>query len=298
MDLTEYSAMVQQRVNATMRRKLDGFDTCAAELKEAMAYGLLLGGKRSRPLLVYATGSALGVSLDALDGAAAAIECVHAYSLIHDDMPEMDNDLLRRGKPSVHAAFSPQTALLAGDALQALAFEFLGSSGQDPAVIARQCLLLASSAGYSGMCGGQAMDLKAEHQHLPYAELKVLHAKKTGALIKAAVLMGAAAGTDFARLTEAEQALAAYADNTGLAFQIWDDVLDVIGDSAVTGKPVGNDEAAGKSTYPALFGLEKSKQLAEEACSRALEALDCSSLSGLDTSILQLFAKFCVSRDH
>ncbi len=296
MELKEYSALVQERINAFMQRKLETLDDYAPELKEALSYGLLLGGKRSRPLLVYAAGQALGQQLELLDPAAAAIECIHAYSLIHDDMPEMDNDLLRRGRPTVHAKFSPQTALLAGDALQALGFEFLAEGTALPAAaVARQTLILAQGAGYSGMCGGQAMDLAAEHQHVPYETLRVLHSKKTGALICAAVQLGAvAAGAS----DEALQALTLYAQKTGLAFQIQDDVLDVIGDSAVTGKPVGNDEAAGKSTYPALFGLEKSRELAAAACAEAHAALASPALAGFDCSLLAAFADFCVTRDH
>lgn len=296
MALREYSTMVQQRVNAFMQQKLQSLDDCALELKEALSYGLLLGGKRSRPLLVYAAGEALGQKIELLDSAAAGIECIHAYSLIHDDMPEMDGDVLRRGRPTVHVKFSPQTALLSGDALQALGFEFLSSNTElAPEVIAKQTLILAREAGYSGMCGGQAMDLKAEHQQIPYETLRVLHSKKTGALIKAAVQLGAvAAGAS----DEAMQALTLYAEKTGLAFQIWDDVLDVAGDSAVTGKPVGNDEAAGKSTYPALFGLEKAKTLAYEACAAAQEALKAPALKDADITMLTEFASFCVERDH
>ncbi len=295
MDLKQYSAQVQTRINDLMERKVDALDEAAVQLKAAMRYGLLLGGKRARPLLVYATGQLFGVSQAQLDHAAAAIECIHAYSLIHDDMPEMDNDLLRRGKPSVHAAFSPQLALLAGDALQALAFEFLGSSPLDPAITVEQMQLLATNAGYSGMCGGQALDLQSEHQQISYESLRQLHAKKTGALIKAAVLMGAVAGKPS---SQARQAVTTYAEKIGLAFQIWDDVLDVIGDSAVTGKPVGNDEQAGKSTYPSLFGLDKAKKLAVQAKDDALAALASPALAGLDSALLEQFALFCVSRDH
>ena len=295
MELKQYSAEVQARINNLMERRLAALDEAAPKLKEAMRYGLLLGGKRARPLLVYASGRAFGVAPERLDATAAAIECIHAYSLIHDDMPEMDNDLLRRGKPSVHAAFSPQLALLSGDALQALAFEFLADSPLPPAVVTKQLQLLAVNAGYSGMCGGQALDLQSEHQSIPYETLRTLHAKKTGALILAAVLMGAAAGNPSAA---AVQALTRYAQKIGLAFQIWDDVLDVIGDSALTGKPVGNDEAAGKSTYPALFGLDKAKELALAAKDEALDALSQPVLAGCDTEVLQQFALFCVTRDH
>lgn len=295
MELKEYLADVQHRINGFMQQAIASFDDDAPELKDAMYYALVLGGKRARPFLVYATAELFCQDKDRIDPVAAAIECVHAYSLVHDDMPEMDNDVLRRGKPTVHAKYSPATALLTGDALQTLAFELLSRPGicKDAAAQVRLVHILATRAGYSGMCGGQAIDLASENQHIPYERLKVLHRKKTGALLEAAVLMGAVAGgcTDENEIA----ALSAYAKAAGLAFQIWDDVLDVIGDSAVTGKPVGNDAEAGKSTYPALFGLEESKQRAFAARDEAIKAL-----SGVkaDTSLLQAFADFCVSRDH
>ena len=297
MELNEFALWVKNRVNSFMQSRLDAFDGYAPSLKEAMSYGLILGGKRSRPLLVYATGKALGASDAALDYAAAAVECIHAYSLIHDDMPEMDDDELRRGHPTVHKKFGQATALLAGDALQTLGFEFASDkkSGLSGELRGDLCAVLAKGAGFSGMCGGQAMDLDAEGKHIPLERLKVLHSKKTGALIKAAVQLGAVgAGAS----EEQIRALTIYAEKTGLAFQIWDDVLDVIGDEAVTGKPVGNDAAAGKSTYPALFGLDKAEELAAAAKDEALAALKEPALSGVDTDLLAQFAVFCVTRSH
>lgn len=294
MELKEFALWVKDRVNSFMQSRLDSFDDDAPALKEAMSYGLILGGKRSRPVLVYATGRALGADVTALDYAAAAVECIHAYSLIHDDMPEMDNDELRRGRPTVHKKFGQATALLAGDALQTLGFEFASDpkSGLDGNRQARLCSVLASGAGFSGMCGGQAMDLAAEGKHVPLEILKRLHSKKTGALIRAAVMMGAVCAAADAKTTAV---LDEYAALTGLAFQVWDDILDVTGDTAVIGKPAGSDEELDKSTYPALMGLDKAREYAQSTALKAqnvLKTLDC------DTSLLQAFAQFTVSRDH
>ena len=189
MELKEFAKDVASRINSFMESYINKFDDDAPELKESMRYGLLLGGKRARPLLVYATGLALGQSIEKLDYAAAAIECVHAYSLIHDDMPEMDNDKLRRGHDTVHVKFSQTVALLAGDALQTLAFEILSDekSGLSDRAVAQLTRLLSTKAGYQGMCGGQAIDLASEGKHLSFDELRLLHSKKTGALIRAAV---------------------------------------------------------------------------------------------------------------
>ena len=295
MELKDFSKDVVSRVNAFMENYIKGFDDEAKTLKESMAYGLLLGGKRARPLLVYATGLALGQSMDKLDYPASAIECIHAYSLIHDDMPEMDNDSLRRGHETVHVKYSQTVALLAGDALQTLAFEILSDekSGLSPKAVASLVRILSSKAGYSGMCGGQAIDLESEGQHIPLERLRVLHSKKTGALIRAAVLMGAVASEN---VSESElKALDEYAGFTGLAFQVWDDVLDVIGDTAVMGKTQGADISLDKSTYPSLMGLDKAKEFAFECAQKAINAL-----AGLniDTTILKEFALFTVNRDH
>ena len=293
--LQDFTKEVQERINAFMARKLETYDDHALDLKEAMGYALLLGGKRSRPFLVYATGLALGVKEELLDYPAAVIECIHAYSLVHDDMPEMDNDKLHRGKPTVHCKFGQATALLAGDALQSLAYEFLTTAhkGLDPQVSLKQVAILSTNAGLSGMCGGQAMDLHFEKQQISLDTLKILHRKKTGALIKAAVMMGAYAKKD---LEEKEaQILEQYATYVGLAFQIWDDVLDVIGDTKILGKSAGADIALGKSTYPALLGLEESKKQAYEACDGALKSL---SLLDGNFKLLADFARFTVSRDH
>ncbi len=278
-----------------MEDYLNTLDNDALSLKEAMQYGLLLGGKRARPLLVYATGMALGQSQDKLDYAAAAVECIHAYSLIHDDMPEMDNDKLRRGHQTVHVKFGQTLALLAGDALQTLAFEILSDrkSGLSDKAVASLTRILSSKAGYLGMCGGQAIDLESEGKKLSYEQLRLLHSKKTGALIRAAVLMGAYSCD---HISEDEiHILDEYASWTGLAFQVWDDVLDVIGDTEVMGKTQGADINLDKSTYPALLGLEESKKFAAECADKAIAVLDKLSI---DTSMLKQFALFTVNRDH
>ncbi len=225
-------------------------------LHAAMRYAALGAGKRMRPLLVYATGHALGASESQLDAAAAAVELVHAYSLIHDDLPAMDDDDLRRGRPTVHIAFDEATAILAGDALQALAFETLTSAPHPADTCLRMLALLGGASGSLGMAGGQAFDLAATGQTIPIDQLERLHQHKTGALIRAAVGMGAlAAGVG------GEQAgvLDRFAAALGLAFQIRDDVLDVEGDPKVIGKSRGKDAAQRKSTFPALLGLEGSR---------------------------------------
>ena len=295
MKLKEYAPYAADRVNGFMKAYLDRLDKDAQKLHESMAYSLLLGGKRARPLLVYATGTALGQSEAVLDYVAAAVECIHAYSLVHDDMPEMDNDKLRRGHPTVHVKFGQETALLAGDALQALAFQLLSDpySGLSVGSVARLVQILSVKAGYSGMCGGQALDLEAEHKHLAMDELRLLHSKKTGALIRAAVLMGAYAAD--CRDEQTLSKLDEYASWAGLAFQVWDDVLDVIGDTSVMGKTQGSDQSLEKSTYPSLMGIEKAKEFALECAENAKNAL--ASIKE-ETTVLSEFADFCVARDH
>lgn len=295
MELKEFAQTVSERINAFMKNYIDNFDDAAPDLKEAMSYGLLLGGKRARPLLVYATGLALGSSLEKLDYPAAAIECIHAYSLIHDDMPEMDNDKLRRGHETVHVKFSQTIALLAGDSLQTMAFEILSDSksGLSDKAVANLVKILSSKAGYTGMCGGQAMDLDSEGKKIPLEKLRLLHSKKTGALIRAAVLMGAVASEN---VTESVLLiLDEYAKYTGLAFQIWDDILDVIGDTSVMGKTQGSDISLDKSTYVSLLGLDNAKKLAYECVENAVNELK---KLDIDTSVLAQFARFTISRDH
>ena len=297
MDLKQFAPYVATRVTDFMHDYIEGLDDHAKDLKESMKYALLLGGKRARPLLVYAAGKLFGQNEACLDYVAAAVECVHSYSLIHDDMPEMDNDSLRRGHATVHVKFGQALALLTGDALQALAFEFLSdpASGLSSKSVASLTRLLAVNAGYTGMCGGQALDLASEKKHLEIEELKLLHSKKTGALIRAAVLMGASSVENVS--ADALQALDDYARFTGLAFQVWDDVLDLIDDTAVMGKNQGSDLILEKSTYPSLLGIEKAKSFARECAEQAKAALQSPYLRG-DTSVLSQFADFTVSRDH
>ena len=265
-----------------------------AGLGEAMRYAVLDGGKRLRPLLVLAACEAVGGNAQAALRAACAVELIHAYSLVHDDMPCMDNDVLRRGKPTVHVRFGQARALLAGDALQALAFELLTpEDGVPPAMQARLCRLLAQAAGADGMAGGQAIDLASVGRSLSEHELRHMHRLKTGALLQASVVMGAACG---APGPQAEQALAQYGAALGLAFQVVDDVLDVTQDSATLGKTAGKDAASDKPTYVSLMGLAAAQAHAEELRGQAHAALAASGLS--DTRALAALADMVVRRSH
>ncbi|HEU4371895.1 MAG TPA: farnesyl diphosphate synthase [Telluria sp.] len=242
-----------------------------ARLHEAMRYTVLGGGKRVRPLLVFAAGGLFGADTEALARAAAAVEMIHAYSLVHDDMPCMDDDALRRGKPTVHVAYDEATALLVGDALQAQAFAVLADGDLPAARQVAMLRVLAVAAGSAGMCGGQAIDLASVGVSLTLAQLERMHQLKTGALLGASVMLGALAGRD---VTQAERAaLDAYSNAIGLAFQVVDDVLDATADSATLGKTAGKDAAANKPTYVSILGLEESKRLAEELRRGAHEAL-------------------------
>jgi geranylgeranyl diphosphate synthase type II len=264
---------LQARTERALEAWLPSADTHPARLHEAMRYAVLGGGKRIRPALVHAAGSALGVEPDTLDGPACAVELIHAYSLVHDDLPAMDDDDLRRGKPTVHRAFDEATAILAGDALQALAFYILAHAtrlGGEARVRMVEDLSLA--VGSRGMVGGQAIDLASVGKTLDIAELEDMHIHKTGALIRASVMLGARCARD---ADEAQRArLDHYAKCVGLAFQIRDDVLDVEGDTATLGKTRGADEALNKPTYPALLGLDGAKQRARELREQALAAID------------------------
>jgi len=262
----------RERVDATLERALPAVTVSPRRLHAAMRHAVLDGGKRMRPLLVYATGIAFGCDEAALDAPAAAVELIHAYSLVHDDLPSMDDDALRRGKPTVHVAFDEATAILAGDALQSLAFSVLA----DAPVPADRCVALlktlADAAGAAGMCGGQALDLAATGQpaHVDIGALQRLHALKTGALLRAAVRMGAIAADVDASTRER---LDVFADALGLAFQIRDDLLDVESDSATLGKTAGKDLAQAKSTFPALLGMDASRARLEQLALTMSEAL-------------------------
>lgn len=266
-----------------------------AQLGEAMRYAVLDGGKRLRPLLVIAACEAVEGHAQAALRAGCAVELIHAYSLVHDDMPCMDNDVLRRGKPTVHVAFGEATALLAGDALQALAFELLApaDAGIPDVTQARLCRLLAQAAGHAGMAGGQAIDLAAVGRSLTEDELRHMHRLKTGALLQASVMMGAACGQPSAA---ALRGLEEYGRALGLAFQVVDDILDVTADSATLGKTAGKDAAADKPTYVSLLGLERARSYAGELLEHAREALATTGLA--DTRALQALAEMVVHRDN
>ena len=241
-------------------------------LHRAMHYAVLGGGKRLRPMLVYAAARTLGEDGPALDTAACAVELIHAYSLVHDDLPAMDDDALRRGRPTCHVVFGEAMAILAGDALQALAFELLADDHADIDAPVRIAMLrtLGRACGAEGMAGGQALDLAAVGRPLELAELEYMHGCKTGALIRASVRLGAlAGGAD----TDALQALDHYASAVGLAFQVRDDILDVEGESAVIGKTAGKDAAAAKPTFPSIIGLDASRARLAELTDAALAAI-------------------------
>ena len=271
-----------------------------ADLNHAMRYAVLDGGKRLRPLLVLAAFEAVhGAPASDADAApmraACAVELIHAYSLVHDDMPCMDNDVLRRGKPTVHVQFGQASALLAGDALQTLAFEVLTplDARVDPAVQARLCAILARASGRVGMAGGQAIDLASVGQTLSEDSLRHMHQLKTGALLQASVMMGAACGTASAM---ALQAMEAFGQAIGLAFQVVDDVLDVTADSATLGKTAGKDADNDKPTYVALMGLERSRAYAATLAEQAHAALQGSGLA--DTAALAALANRVIHRVH
>ena len=286
----------EKRINNFLALQLDKLSINDEKLHQAMRYGLLIGGKRMRPYLVYITGEALGANLADLDGIAGALECIHAYSLLHDDLPAMDDDDLRRGQPTCHKAFDEATAILAGDSLQTLAFDILANHNFSKTIQPKQIKLiqqLVSASGYQGMCGGQALDLAATNQQINLAKLETLHSLKTGALLEASVLMGAECAT---QVTEKDkEALKKYARLIGLAYQVQDDIIDITSTEEQLGKPSGSDLAANKSTYPALLGLQGAQQKAENLFQQALQAL-----TGLpyNTQSLAEFATFIVKRSH
>ena len=287
---------LQQRINQFLQQQLAQLTINDEKLHQAMAYGLLIGGKRIRPYLVYITGETLGVSLDDLDGIAGALECIHAYSLLHDDLPAMDDDDLRRGKPTCHKAFDEATAILAGDSLQTLAFDILANHNFSSAVKPKQLKLiqqLITAAGYQGMCGGQALDLAATDKKINLAQLETLHSLKTGALLEASVLMAAEC---VPKITEQEKlSLKEYAQLVGLAYQVQDDIIDITSTEEQLGKPSGSDLAANKSTYPALLGLQGAQQKAENLFQLALQAL---ARLPYNTKSLADFATFIIKRSH
>lgn len=279
------------RVDARLEALWQARSPVEPRLEVAMRYAVLGGGKRLRPVLVYAAGRALGATNAELDAPAVAIELIHAYSLAHDDLPAMDDDDLRRGQPTLHKAFDEATAILAGDALQTLAFEVL--AGTRHVRLAALVATLASAAGREGMVAGQALDLAAVGGQPDVAALAHMHRHKTGALIRAALRLGGliAVAEDDPRLA----ALAAYGDAIGLAFQIHDDVLDVVGDTQVLGKTSGADAARDKPTYPSLLGLDGARAKADGLLDDALAAL--APLGERGTALAEL-ARYMIERDH
>lgn len=294
-DFLAITSEYRARIERVLDERLPRNGTHPARLHEAMRYVTLGGGKRIRPVLVYAAGAALGCRLENLDGPAAAVELIHAYSLVHDDLPAMDDDELRRGLPTCHKAYDEATAILVGDALQALAFHTLAHDpGSDVDASRRLAMVqtLALAAGSRGMVGGQAIDLESVGKTLDLAQLEDMHIHKTGALIRASVVLGAlAAGADEA----VRERLDHYAKCIGLAFQIQDDILDVEGDTAVLGKQSGADALRQKPTYPGLLGLAEAKRRAGDLvveAKRSLAALD----ARADT--LRMLADYIVARNN
>ncbi|GBU15153.1 (2E,6E)-farnesyl diphosphate synthase [Polaromonas sp.] len=272
-----------------------GATPALAGLSDAMRYAVLDGGKRLRPLLVMGACAAVNGNTQAALRSACAVELIHAYSLVHDDMPCMDNDVLRRGKPTVHIQFGEAQALLAGDALQALAFELLtpDDASVPSATQARLCRMLAQAAGFQGMAGGQAIDLASVGLPLTLAQLHEMHRLKTGALLQASVLMGVACGTASA---ETQSALRDYGAAIGLAFQVVDDILDVTADASTLGKTAGKDAAQDKPTFVSLTGLQASKQYAQQLLAQAQASLQTSGLE--NTHALHALALMLVNRHH
>ena len=268
----EWSSTHQKRFEEVLRKLLPSPDTLPQRLHQAMRYSVLDGGKRVRPLLAFAAGELAGADVERVNYAAAAVEMIHAYSLVHDDMPCMDDDVLRRGKPTCHVQYDEATALLVGDALQSLAFQMLSERplSDDPARQLQMVKLLATASGSRGMAGGQAIDLDSVGKQLSLPELEQMHIHKTGALIRAAILLGAYCGTlEQAKLDHLDR----YGKCIGLAFQVVDDVLDAEADTATLGKTAGKDADNDKPTYVTLLGAQAAKQMAADLHREALDAL-------------------------
>jgi farnesyl diphosphate synthase len=294
--LKAYLTACQNRVERALDARLPGENILPQKLHQAMRYTVLDGGKRTRPLLTYATGQALGLSEEVLDGPACAVEFIHVYSLIHDDLPAMDNDDLRRGKPTCHKAYDEATAILAGDALQALAFEVLANDPSiqvDAAARLKMITALTKASGSQGMVGGQAIDLASVGSKLNLPELENMHIHKTGALIRASVNMAALSKPNL------DPALAKnldhYAKCIGLSFQVKDDILDVESDTATLGKTQGKDVDNDKPTYPALLGMAGAKQKAQELHEQAVASL---TDFGSEADLLRELSLYIIERTH
>jgi len=293
MTSVQLSESYRLRLEQLLADALSIEDVSPSRLHEAMRYSALAGGKRIRPTLVYASGEALGVPIAALDRIAVAVECIHAYSLVHDDLPAMDDDDLRRGIPTAHKAFDEATAILSGDALQAFAFEWLSEPIEGISAQSQLRLIqgLSAAAGSRGMVGGQAIDLASVGQQLTEKQLEVMHAHKTGALIDACILLPSYCSE---LVTEQQRdSLTRYATAIGLAFQVQDDILDVESDTATLGKQQGADIAANKPTYPSILGMDGAKQKLRELHQEAFSALD---MFGSEADLLRDIARFIVQR--
>jgi geranylgeranyl pyrophosphate synthase len=295
LSFTDFIQDYKERIDRSLLTRFNQRDTSPDRLVEAMKYSVFNGGKRIRPLLSYASALALDECCPLTDSAAAAVECIHAYSLIHDDLPAMDDDDLRRGQPTCHIAFDEATAILAGDALQALAFEWLSldHANTDSRIQLTMLQILANASGDKGMVGGQAIDLAAVDQQLNLEQLSAMHRFKTGALIGASVKLGALS-TGMAHESQLA-ALSDYADAIGLAFQIQDDILDVTADTGVLGKQQGADIALNKPTFVSLLGLEEARKKTDELYTHALNAL---SRFDYRADYLRHLAAYIVKRDH
>ena len=298
MNLQQAVGDYKHRVELFLSEQLEALSLGDERLKQSMQYSLLLGGKRMRPFLLYATGELFGVATSDLDAPAAALEAIHSYSLIHDDLPAMDDDDLRRGQATNHIKFDEATAILAGDTLQTFAFQLLATHNYrqiEPQQVLGLIQLLSQNSIY--MCAGQSIDLQQTNADIidnaqALLQLENMHKLKTGALIKAAVLMGATAGNASANEI---QILTRYAEAIGLAFQVWDDVLDIISDTDTLGKPQGSDVQANKMTYPALLGLQGAQQKAQDLVAQAVQDLR---LLPYNTELLQQLANYIIERDH
>jgi len=294
--LKDYLDFCQNRVERALDARLPADNILPQKLHQAMRYSTLDGGKRMRPMLTYCTGKVLGIAPEALDGPACAVEFIHVYSLIHDDLPAMDDDELRRGKATCHVAFDEATAILTGDALQALAFETLAN---DPSITAtpenrlKMISVLTKASGSQGMVGGQAIDLGSVGTSLTLPELENMHIHKTGALIRASVNMATLAKADVN--PDIAKKLDNYAKCIGLSFQVKDDILDEESDTATLGKTQGKDKDNNKPTYPALLGMAGAKQKAQELHEQALDNL---SVFGCEADLLRDLSLYIIQRDH
>ena len=295
--LKQFMSAHSARADQALAKRLPGENIHPSRLHCAMHYAVFNGGKRVRPILAYATASALGGNLDKTDAVASSVELIHAYSLVHDDLPAMDDDDLRRGKPTCHRAFDEATAILAGDALQTQAFYILAHDSElsevDPSLRLKMIEMLALASGSRGMAGGQAIDLAAVGQEIDIVQLEDMHIHKTGALIRASVMLGAYCCTDIG--DDVLKRLDHYAKAIGLSFQIQDDILDIEGTTEELGKPQGSDESQNKPTYPALLGLDGAKARAKELHQEALDSLE---ILDKKADVLRWLSSYIVDRKN